>query len=982
MKPGQARSSTNEGRKEYSTKRRRLLGCALGLLLGIGCGEQRAAMAADRVEWNSNQVIGSPNPPSPYTVERLFPTLTLDHPTDFAFVPDGSRLLIADQYARLWSFDPRRPAARPALALDLRRHRQRIDSILGFAVHPGFGTNRFVYINYNEEGGATNGARVSRFTMSEDNTSIDPASEQLVLSWFGGGHNGCTLLFGNDGFLYISTGDGADPDPPDGKFKTGQDLSDLLSSVLRIDVRRSEGARAYAIPRDNPFVNTPGARPEIWAFGFRNPFRMSQDRATGELWLGEVGWEQWEMIYRVQRGGNYGWSITEGPNQRVRSDVQPGPGPILPPMVALPHSEAASVTGGVAYRGKKLPKLHGAYLYGDWETGKFWALRHEGDRLISNQELCDTALKPVAFTLDTNGELVILDYNGGLYQFIVNVAPPANRSFPRRLSETGLFARTQPLTPARGTVPYTIVAPMWNDHATAEWLLGVPGQEAIATQGGVGNIAGGTWFFPSNTVTARTLALEMKSGEPASVRRIETQLLHWDGQAWNPYSYRWRADQADADLVAPEGASEMFTVIDSQAPGGRRETPWRFMGRSECLRCHNVWAGETLTLNGLQLGTPDSPQSELRRLAALGLITLPKRPGKLSALVNPHDAAAPLADRARSWLHVNCATCHRFGGGGNVTARFNYELPLKEFRALDARPMRGDFDLDGSRIIAPGDPDRSALYYRISTEGAGHMPHIGSRLVDRQGARLIRDWIGSLPAPKPAANISGPAAGAGSPAQMLASMNGALSLLHLITAENVAAMSPAEASGYFQRRDEVAALAASHTNAFVRDLFQQLLPSEERRRTLGADIQPQTILALAGNPGRGRVIFGGVSQCARCHICENNGRAFGPALTGIARKYPRAELLEQILRPSKIIAPEFRTVTVTLADDTELTGFILKRTGAEMVLRAETLTEHTLQLAGLKEIRESTLSAMPEGLLAPMTAQEVADLLDYLLQSH
>src|SRR5205085_2542415 len=122
---------------------------------------------------------------------------------------------------------------------------------------------------------------------------------------------------------------------------------------------------------------TPGARPEIWAYGLRNPWRMSVDRRTGDLWVGDVGWELWEMIHRVERGGNYGWSITEG-RQSVRPDGERGPTPIRPPVVEHPHSEAASLTGGYVYRGDRLKDLAGTYIYGDFQSGKVWGLRHDG----------------------------------------------------------------------------------------------------------------------------------------------------------------------------------------------------------------------------------------------------------------------------------------------------------------------------------------------------------------------------------------------------------------------------------------------------------------------------------------------------------------------------------------------------------------------------------------------------------------------------
>lgn len=935
------------------------------------------ALAAPRPPWTANRVVGSPNPPAPFTVTRLFPKLTFKNPVDLVLAPDTDRWFLLEQGGKLFSFPNRPDVERADLVVDFSQGHQPFDSSYAVAFHPRFAENGFLFVCYVLAGSGPDGSHLSRFKVRPTSPpTIDPASETVVLRWQGGGHNGCTLAFGNDGLLYISTGDAGDADPPDNRFSTGQDLSDLLGGILRLDVDRAEGTNAYAVPRDNPFVKTPGARPELYAFGLRNPWRMSIDRATGDLWVGDVGWEQWEMIYRVKPGGNYGWPLTEGPNPRVRTDVRPGPGPILPPLVALPHSEAASITGGRVYHGKKFPELHGAYLYGDWETGKFWALRHRGDQLVSNDELCHTSLKPVSFAEDRDGELVILDYNGGLYTLAPNAAPPANLAFPRRLSETGLFRDLAGLTPAPGVVPYRINAEMWNDYARAEHHVGVPAEGLIVTAGGRATIAGPMWNFPSNTVLARTLTLEMQRGAPSSRRRIETQLLHFNGTAWNAYTFRWNAAQTDADLVPSAGTNEVFTVTDADAPGGRREIPWRFAGRAECFRCHNAWAGETLSFNWLQLNTPGAT-SELARLESLGVLRVQTPPQPLPRLAPPHDSSLPLAERARSWLHVNCAGCHRFGAGAGVPSQFNYEQPLEKTRARDAKPIRGDFGLLDARVIAPGDPFRSTLFYRINTEGSGHMPHLGARLVDEKGLRLIGDWIRSLPANAGATNAIAAAVAKlahaegesrrASLAQLLGDMSGCLALLGEITEPAL--------------RKEIAAAAAVHTNALVRDLFQRLLPPAQRHRTLGSDFNPQTVLELSANAAHGKELFLGAAQCARCHVCEGGGRGFGPELTGIGRKYSRVQLLEQIRLPSQVIGPEFQTTLVTLRSGEELSGFIHERGAAEIVLRDETLTDHRVNLSDIQATRESAFSAMPEGLLAPLTAQEAADLLEYLIST-
>ncbi len=899
---------------------------------------------------------------------------------DLALLPGSDRWCLLELGGKLYSFPNRTDVERAELVNDFSKDHRPFGNAYAMAFHPRFAENGFIYICYGLAGDQPDGTHVSRFKLrSSSPLTIDPASETVIIRWLAGGHNGCTLAFGNDGLLYISTGDSGDPDPPDGRAKTGQDISDLLACILRLDVDHAAGTNAYIVPSDNPFAKTPGARPEVYAFGLRNPWRMSFDRATGDLWVGDVGWEKWEMIYRVKAGGNYGWSLTEGPNTHVRTDVQPGPGPILPPLIALPHSEAASITGGRVYHGNKFPKVGGAYLYGDWETGKFWALRNKGDQLLTNEELCRTTLKPIAFAEDRTGELVILDYNGGIYAFASNNAAAANLTFPRRLSETGLFRDLAALTPEPGVVPYRINAEMWNDYAQAGHIVGVPGAGVIVTAGGRETIAGRMWDFPLNTVFARTLSLEMQSGRPATRRRIETQLLHFTESGWNAYTFRWNAAQTDAELVGSDGTNDVFTVTDATAPGGRRDISWRFAGRAECFRCHNAWAGETLSFNWLQLNTP-GPTSELKRLENLGVLRVKDPPAPLPRLANPADASLPLAGHARTWLHVNCAGCHRFGAGGGVPEQFNFDQPIEQSRALDVKPVRGDFGIAEARVIAPGDPYRSALLYRISTDGLGHMPHLGSRLADETGLHLIRDWIRSLPAnPHDTNGVAAQKLLAADIAKLtqadgvarhellvrlLGDMSGCLALIGEIN-------DPALRNG-------IATTAAGHTNALVRDLFQAWLPPGQRRQTLGSGFNPQTVLDLPANAARGRDLFLGAAQCARCHVCGGVGRGFGPDLTGVGQKYPRAQLLEQIRFPSQVIAPEFKTVNLTLRDGEMLSGFILERNAADLVLRDETLSNHRVKLSDVQATTESALSAMPEDLLAPLTAQEAADLLKYL----
>ena len=424
----------------------------------LACGNAHADdNVTQRPAWTASRVSGTPDPAPPYRVELAYPKLTFERPLLVTHNPSNGRLLVAEQGARIYSFEDEADTDAADLVADLRKLDPPASAIYGFAFHPNFARNRRAYVCYITQPGRDDGTVVSEFLMRDAQpATIDLASERRLITWYSGGHNGGCLKFGPDGYLYISAGDGAGPDPPD-PDRVGQDLSTLLSTIMRIDVDRSDDSTgAYSIPEDNPFVGNPRYRPEIWAYGLRNPWRMSFDARRGDLWVGDVGWQLWEMVYRVQRGGNYGWAIMEGP-QAALPLADRGPTPIVPPTLSHPHSEAASFTGGYVYYGTRLPELQGAYIYGDFQSGIVWGARFDDDRgeVSWNEQLARTPLQLVTFGVTQDAELLLVDHSRSqqIYRLVRNTAADqASHEFPHRLSQTGLFANTATQQPAPGVV--------------------------------------------------------------------------------------------------------------------------------------------------------------------------------------------------------------------------------------------------------------------------------------------------------------------------------------------------------------------------------------------------------------------------------------------------------------------------------------------------------------------------------------------------
>lgn len=734
---------------------------------------------------STSRVVGSPEPPNPYRAQRVFPKLSLSWPIFVAAEPGTDRLLMIDQEssygkARLLRVDPQRGVLETLLELD--------GVAYSLAFHPDFAANGFVYVGWNGplSDAKNRHSKVTRFTIDRQMPHrLDAKSEQLVIEWESDGHNGAAITFGKDGMLYITSGDGTSDSDTNVK---GQGLDHLLAKVLRIDVDHPQAPRNYSVPADNPFVELPNARPETWAYGLRNPWRIATDPETGDIWVGNNGQDLWEQAYRLERGANYGWSVYEG-SHWFYPGRQVGPTPHVKPTVEHPHSEFRSLTGGVVYHGDRYPDLQGAYIYGDYSTGKIWGVKVGNRGVIDwNKELADTTLQISAFAIDARGELLILDHRGdkqgGLYSLEPNDASGSTSSFPRTLSETGLFASVADHQVQAGLIPYSVNAPLWSDGALKERFIALPGEhpeiEVTASRG---------WNFPDQTVLVKSFALETRTGDPSSRRWVETRLLTKQQGEWVGYSYRWNDEQTDAELVGKEGAEQTFQI---EGPEGKREQVWQYPSRTQCMVCHSRAANYVLGPTTAQLNRDHDygggrVENQLQVLERLGVLRvdwhtpaasrvrktleakglgeaegndefnrrtnsggqrkpvrstlLAARPAQLERLVDPYDDTQTLDDRARSYLHANCAHCHVEAGGGNAQVDFEFSVARDKRNLIDVRPLHHTFGISDARLIAPGEPERSVLLHRLITRGSGQMPPLASSVVDEPAVAMLRRWI-------------------------------------------------------------------------------------------------------------------------------------------------------------------------------------------------------------------------------------------------
>ena len=605
--------------------------------------------------------------------------------------------------------------------------------LLGMAFHPDYPNTPEVFLSYTiNHSGPPMRSVISRFVLDDVTTPGAGTVEEIILEvdQDRDNHNGGDIAFGADGYLYIGLGDGGGSGDP---LNRSQDTTYLLGSMLRIDVL-SAGANPYLIPPDNPFSGNaicgPGANaadcPETYAWGLRNPWRWSFDAPTGELWLADVGQGAYEEVNRIERGGNYGWRCREGAHDFNQSGCGTG---LIDPVTEYPRSQGNSITGGVVYRGTAIPELNGRYLFADYGSGRFWALEPDGQGGYRNDEIIDSSFGPTAFAHGPDGEVYFTDINSGRIRQIVPAGAGVPDTIPELLSNTGCTAPGDVTLPYAGLVPYDLNAPFWSDGATKERFIALPNGSTIT------RAADGDWTFPNGTVIVKNFRL---AGNLVETRHL---MRHPDG-VWAGYTYEWNAQQTEATRVR---GGKVVDVAGQM---------WIYPSEGECLECHTSSADFALGPETAQLNksyTYTSTQRTANQLETLDHIMmftapLPGPAAGLPSMPDPADTSAAIGDRARAWLHTNCAQCHRTGGPTPSSMDLQYTTLLANTNACDAVPLEGDLGIPNARLIAPGDASRSLLVERAGRRDSHGMPPLGSTVIDTAGIGILTTWIDGLSA--------------------------------------------------------------------------------------------------------------------------------------------------------------------------------------------------------------------------------------------
>lgn len=725
-------------------------------------------------------------PPEPqvstgsYVLTNAFPGLTFDRPVAIASPPgETSRLFVAERTGRILVLNELRNPV-PEVFLDLRDRvfwssweghepdARRAEGLTSFAFHPEFAANGRFFVTYTTVTSTSQGQghhnRLSEFRASADRRSASPGSEIPYITQFdeGDGHNINDVHFGPDRYLYVAIGDEGDGNTGGDEFNNAQRIDkDFFSAILRIDVDKRAGNLApnphpaadtsrYSIPADNPFVGATSflgravdpakVRSEFFAVGLRNAWRISFDPLTGAIYEGDVGQHGREEINRIVKGGNYGWSFLEGSIAGPKAPAPSGHSfiePLWEYSTGFGPDWGFSVTCGVVSRSSRFPGLYGHLLFADFVSGNLWAMNIDAtpnDRpvwLLGQTGIASFGRDP------RDGDALIVKHDAP-GQIMRLGQPGSSAAFPGKLSQTGVFKDLRTLAPENGIYPFEVNLPFWSDNAIKRRWFSLPDVTAD-----FGFRADQNWVLPPGAVWIKHFELELRPGDPASRRPVETRVLVRNSSGGYGLTYKWNQAGTDADLVSEQGENQSYTITEN---GKTRQQVWHFPSRQECLSCHTESGGFALSFNTAQLNRPVThgafTTNQIGALAGAGFLSSPP-PGvhglrKLAAL---DDATASRTHRLKSYLAANCAFCHEPGGSAQGNALWDARLTTPLSSAGIVHGQLFNSPDPNTRVIVPGRPDRSEMLKRISTLGAGRMPPIGSTVLDQAAIDLLTQWI-------------------------------------------------------------------------------------------------------------------------------------------------------------------------------------------------------------------------------------------------
>ena len=662
---------------------------------------------------------------------------------------DTTQWFIVEQDGRVLRFEDSPTVSTFSTFIDIRGPGGPVDvdssageaGLLGIAFHPNYAVNRQVFLSYTVDD--TSGtfeffSRVSRFTSNDNGLTLDPNSEDVLLSLPQPyrNHNGGNILFGPDGFLYVGFGDGGSSGDPGDR---AQNTSNLFGTILRIDV---DGGTPYGIPATNPNSENlvlcdagSGASPcpEIYAWGLRNPWRWSFDSLTGDLWLGDVGQNNYEEVDIVELGGNYGWRCREGAHDFDTTGVCP-PG-LIDPIIEYDHNEGNSVTGGYVYRGSDIPELIGRYVFADFVQRKIFASTTDTQGNFGYEVLLDVSDAISSFAQDENGEILYIKWSGSTNSRVRRIIQSGGSSvntIPDQLSATGCVDGVDPTEPAAGLIPYEINVPFWSDGAAKERFYAIPDGTTIDVD------TDGDWLFPIGTVLLKNFRLNDVL--------FETRLFmrHTNGE-WAGYTYEW--NQAGTDATRVVGGKT--TTVQGQT--------WAYPSESQCMNCHTEVANSSLGVEhahlnrDLQYPSTGLITNQLETAERIGMLTAPLADDveNLPQFYDLTDTGTlpPLedsVDAARSYLHSNCAGCHRPSGPTPSNMDLQYGTDFVDTDTCDVAPTSGDLGVPNALLISPGIAAESIIPNRMNRRDVHGMPPLASAIPDAYGFDLINQWINDL----------------------------------------------------------------------------------------------------------------------------------------------------------------------------------------------------------------------------------------------